>query len=200
MSNPKPQNYIFCPFCAGILETKIEEGRPIKYCLEHGKFYPKHDITVGGIAVRFNPIGRYLETLMVLRKKEPHLGKWSFPAGFVSYGELPDHALVREVREETGLTVVRYKLLEERVSDDDPRSPKQQARYFKMVVTGNTKVSDKEEIAGLKWYRLDIDTVPEIAWGHHETLFKRMKARGGLDMFIREYDWLSHYVAEGGQK
>jgi ADP-ribose pyrophosphatase YjhB (NUDIX family) len=37
------------------------------------------------------------------RAIEPGLGKWSFPAGFVDRGEEVRSALVREVREETGL-------------------------------------------------------------------------------------------------
>ena len=175
------QDYLYCPICALTLGTKFEDERLIKYCSRHGEFYPQHDIAVAGIAVRFNgkphrKIAYNYETLMVLRNKEPHKGLWSFPAGFVNFGERPDDALAREVNEETGLTVIRSKLIKEVVSDDDPRSPKQQSKYYKMVVTGEVKIKDTEENLRVEWWTLNKDAPdPQIAWAHHDELFKNLK-------------------------
>ena len=47
--------------------------------------------------------GRYL---ILKRDQEPFRGQWDIPGGFVEMGESPLAAVVREVREETGLTVV----------------------------------------------------------------------------------------------
>lgn len=43
--------------------------------------------------------------LMVRRGVQPALGQWSFPSGYVDRGEAVEDAAVREVLEETGLSV-----------------------------------------------------------------------------------------------
>lgn len=55
---------------------------------------------VGGIAV--DEQGRLL---LIKRGHEPGTGLWSLPGGRIEPGETDSEALVRELREETGLTV-----------------------------------------------------------------------------------------------
>ena len=43
--------------------------------------------------------------LLIRRSKEPLRGRWLVPGGTVEWGETLEDALVREVQEETGLTV-----------------------------------------------------------------------------------------------
>jgi len=43
--------------------------------------------------------------LLIRRRAEPNRGRWSFPGGVVDLGESVRDAVVREVREETGLRV-----------------------------------------------------------------------------------------------
>jgi ADP-ribose pyrophosphatase YjhB (NUDIX family) len=43
--------------------------------------------------------------LLVRRAREPYLGFWDIPGGFLEVDELPSEGAVREVEEETGLKV-----------------------------------------------------------------------------------------------
>jgi 8-oxo-dGTP diphosphatase len=53
-------------------------------------------------AVVFDDAGRLL---LIRRVNEPGRGRWSVPGGRVKAGETDDHAVIREVAEETGLAV-----------------------------------------------------------------------------------------------
>ncbi|NWJ71193.1 NUDIX domain-containing protein [Pseudonocardia sp. ICBG1122] len=65
----------------------------------------RHVACVGGIV--FDPDGRLL---LVRRANEPGRGLWSVPGGRVEAGESEHEAVVRELAEETGLTVVAGRL------------------------------------------------------------------------------------------
>ena len=77
-------------------------------------------LAVGGVVV--NQSGDWL----VVKKKYGGLkGKWSIPAGFVKQGETVDEAIIREVREETGVEAkvvgligVRTGVIHDEISDN----------------------------------------------------------------------------------
>jgi len=62
-------------------------------------------VGVGGVLVQDGKV------LLIRRGKEPLRGRWVVPGGTVEPGETLEEALVREMREETGLEVVPTALL-----------------------------------------------------------------------------------------
>jgi ADP-ribose pyrophosphatase YjhB (NUDIX family) len=63
-------------------------------------FYLDHKVVAATIPE--DAAGR---VLLTRRSIEPARGKWTFPGGFVDWGEPVDAAALRETREETGLKV-----------------------------------------------------------------------------------------------
>lgn len=43
--------------------------------------------------------------VLVRRRNDPYKGSWALPGGFVEYGETVELAVLREVKEETGLDI-----------------------------------------------------------------------------------------------
>jgi 8-oxo-dGTP diphosphatase len=69
--------------------------------------------------------------VLIKRGKEPLLGRWVVPGGTVEWGESLQDALVREVQEETGLTVRPGELLT--VFDRIERGP-EGTRYHYVIL------------------------------------------------------------------
>jgi 8-oxo-dGTP diphosphatase len=52
------------------------------------------------------------EVLLVQRAKEPHQGWWGLPGGAVELGESLFNAAIREVKEETGVTIAPFAVVD----------------------------------------------------------------------------------------
>lgn len=103
--------------------------------------------------------------LLVRRGTEPLRGRWSIPGGLIEVGEMLREAVVREVREETGLEVEPLELVEllDRIHREGER-----VRYHYVIadylcrVTGGAlkAASDAEEV---RW-------VEHAEWNSHSVL------------------------------
>lgn len=92
----------FCPLCAAALQPLPDgddAGRP---ACPTGHFVHYDNPAVTTYAFVRDDEDRYL---VLRRAKEPCLGEWDLPGGFVEAGETPGDAIVRELREETGLEI-----------------------------------------------------------------------------------------------
>ena len=104
---------------------------------------------VSGLAFRGDCV------LLVRRGHEPNRGKWSLPGGGVEWGEALLAALVREIREETGLRARPGRLIEV-VDVRIPRGPRPRYHYvvavFRAHVLGGQLRAGSEE-TDARWVR-----------------------------------------------
>ncbi len=87
---------------------------------------PAPVLAVGAIIPRGNRV------LLIRRGKEPSAGLWTLPGGRVEPGETVRAALVREAREETGLTVTPGPLVE--IFEIIQREPKGGLQYHFVIL------------------------------------------------------------------
>ena len=104
--NPRPIElaYRFCPACARGNPTPGSIPFRCQACGFCNFFGPV--AAVGALVTRGKD-----RLLLVQRARDPGKGKLGLPGGFVDRDETVEHALAREVLEETGLTITRSEYL-----------------------------------------------------------------------------------------
>lgn len=114
-------------------------------------------VTVDGIATVDGKL------VAVIRRHPPHQGMAALPGGFVELGETTEHAVVREVREETNLET-RVARLVGVYSDParDPRGHTVTVAYALDVTGGTLAAGDDAKDVVL----LDPGDLPPIAFDH----------------------------------
>jgi 8-oxo-dGTP diphosphatase len=123
--------------------------------------------------------------IVLIERKYPPVGL-ALPGGFVEVGETVEEALIREMKEETGLDVIIIRQF--RVYSDPKRDPRRHtvSVVFECVARGEPKGSDDAKVARVYSY----DEIPfeELVFDHSQILKDYLadrnsipKKRGGLD-------------------
>lgn len=89
--------------------------------------YPTRPLVGAGALVHDGP-----RVLLIKRKYPPNEGRWSLPGGLVELGERVQDAVIREIKEETGLDVVLEGLLD--VGTDIHLDGRSRPRYHYVLV------------------------------------------------------------------
>ena len=105
--------------------------------------------------------------VVIRRRNEPFKGYYALPGGIVEYGETVEEAVLREVKEETGLDVKIHKLVG--VYSDpnrDPRGHFVSICFITLPVGGELKAgSDAKDIA-----LFSLDNIPKLAFDHNKMI------------------------------
>ncbi|MGI8856832.1 MAG: NUDIX hydrolase [Thermomicrobiales bacterium] len=157
----------FCPKCGTPFRTGGFERTPFPTCGACGfVFYRGPSLASGCMVIEDGRV------LLAQRGIEPFGGSWYVPSGFVDYGETPEDAAVRELAEETNLTVRILDLYDVRAWHDDPRKHGVMLFYRAERIAGEAKAGD--DAAAVGWFAPD--ELPEnIAFAVHRATIHRWR-------------------------
>ena len=131
--------------------------------------YKNPKLTVDGIIINDDKI------LLIKRKNEPFKDKWALPGGYVEYGETVEDAVLREISEETNLSVGIKELLGVYSSPDrDPRGHTVTIAFILNVKSGDVKCGD--DAADAKFF--EKRKLPDLSFDHDkiiEDAIRRLK-------------------------
>ncbi|MFP4068506.1 MAG: NUDIX hydrolase [Spirochaetaceae bacterium] len=107
--------------------------------------------------------------LLERRSIEPFAGMWCIPGGHIEFGEPVEDAMKREVREETGLEVTRFRFLNyytEYFADLEWHAV---ALVFVCSVDGS-QAAQEEEVSELAWFTPARALELELAFEHRQVI------------------------------
>lgn len=108
------------------------------------------------------------KVLLIQRGNEPYKGYWAFPGGFMNMEETAEECAVRELKEETGLTVKQIQQIGAYSKvDRDPRGRTISITYL-AIVDAPAAVSGMDDAAKAAWFPLT--SLPNLAFDHQDIM------------------------------
>lgn len=108
------------------------------------------------------------KVLLIQRGNEPYKGCWAFPGGFMNMEETAEECAVRELKEETGLTVKQIQQIGAYSKvDRDPRGRTISIAYL-AIVDAPAAVSGMDDAAKAAWFPLT--SLPNLAFDHQDIM------------------------------
>lgn len=164
----------FCPRCGGLLRerTPSNDDRRRLICSDCGRVhYRNAKPCAGALVVRDGKV------LLIKRAIQPFQGYWDIPGGFLEVDEHPEDGVIREVAEETGLTIQPLELFGFYVDRYGDNGAHCLNIYFTARVIGGEEQADSE-VAQIDWFGPH-ELPDQIAFTH---------ARGVLEDWARSIE------------
>lgn len=163
----EPPEFNYCPKCGHALDLRNIGEEERKVCSRCGWIYYPHVAGAAGAVIL-----KEGKVLLLKRTIAPHQGKWDLPAGFIRFGEHPEEAMMREVKEESGLQVKAKNLIGIFQAVEDLRQP---GHFFFAYLAEPEKGSVKigNEASEADWF--DLDHLPSLAWNIHVQVLAKVK-------------------------
>ena len=135
--------------------------------MSHTYDYPRPALTAD--CVVFGLEGEDLQVLLIQRDKEPFVGRWALPGGFVEEGETPEQAARRELCEETGLSdIFLEQLYTFGEPGRDPRGWTVTVAYYALVNRTDHPARAADDARKADWF--PVRQPPALAFDHNKIL------------------------------
>lgn len=138
---------------------------------------PLFGVTVD--AVMFGIEDGELKILLIKRKIAPYKNSWALPGGFVKKQESLEVAILRELREETGVKKVYLEQLRTYGKPNrDPRERIVTVAYFALINLHEHSLKATSDALEARWFSLN--DIPRVAFDHKEIIFdayQRLKTK-----------------------
>ena len=113
--------------------------------------YPQHPLAAVGAVIKNDD-----QILLIKRRYEPSMSKWSIPGGLIELGERIQEALKREAEEETGLKVEVDKLID--AIDNIVTTEDNKIKFHYVLIDYLThpvggKLTPSNEALDIKWFK-----------------------------------------------
>lgn len=154
----------FCSVCGAELERREAHGKRRPVCPQCGQVHFRDPKVAAGVLVLDG--GR---VLLVRRRHEPEVGRWSLPAGFVDAGEDPRRAAERECREETGYVAEAGDLIHVGYGREHAAGADLTLVYRAELVGGRAEPNDDADV--VKFFRGD--DLPPLAFEPTKSVLQR---------------------------
>lgn len=120
-----------------------------------------------------------VSVLLISRKVEPFKNQWALPGGLVLDDEPLEHAVRRELEEETGIDVhYLEQLYTFGTPERDPRNRVVTVAYFGLVRPKDFQLSAQTDAEAAAWF--NIKKLPRLAFDHKlilDTAIKRLRGK-----------------------
>lgn len=168
--------FVYCPQCAARLVQQEKDHQLLPVCPACGYIHWNNSKPCTGAFVLHGG-----KVLLTRRGIEPFKGFWDVPGGFLKSGEDPVEGVRRELREETGLHIEPFHLLDIIVDTYGEQAEADTQDYTLNIfyiarVTGGTLRPDDDAVDA-RWFELDaLPPLEHIAFRNGQIAVQRLRA------------------------
>lgn len=127
--------------------------------------YPRPAVTADCVVITKETVP---QVLLIERGFDPFKGNWAFPGGFMNMDETTEQCAIRELKEESGLTVSDiHQIGAYSKVDRDPRGRTITVAYL-AIIEAPAEVRGQDDAAKAQWF--PINALPSLAFDHYEIM------------------------------